>query len=81
MSFKERVIDFCRKPYVAIFAVLLGVPVVFAYPIAMAHLTGDKVYLYIGVGAWLLLAMGFHSIYLRFKHLRRNDETGHTGIS
>lgn len=37
------------------------------YPIAMAVAAKDITYLYIGIGAWALLALGLHGIYRRFR--------------
>ena len=47
--------------------IVVGLVAIFAYPIAMALAAKDIIYLYIGFGAWALLALGLYGIYIRFK--------------
>ena len=50
-----------------IVAVPFGIVAIVFFPVAMAVASKDPVYLYIGIGAWLLLGFGLRQAYKQYK--------------
>jgi hypothetical protein len=65
-NIKKRAFSFFMNEF-RLAMICLGFVSIISYPIAMAVAARDITYLYIGIGAWALLALGLHGIYRRFR--------------
>lgn len=76
-NFKKRAFSFFMNEF-RVAVIIFGLVSIFFYPVAMAMAAKDITYLYIGIGAWALLALGLHGIYRRCRPYIRETLCGKT---